>query len=166
VASTAESIDQRPRGYRGPRRLGIAGLLTFVPGVALALGLATTVLASSASSFVGDLARPAINLVLEAVGQHKIPERGDDVSMLLVLTFVGSIVVASLGACALVLSSLWSIARFQPGKRLVVAYRHVRPETRQLPMEPAAPAALPAAPDEAIAAPASDAREAVGAVRA
>ena len=128
----AAGAQRAKRGYRGPRRMAIAGVLLTLPAGAVAFALATTVLASGAPSFLVDIAGPVVNVGLEAAGEEKLDVGDGGASFAIVGGFVASVLVATFGACLLFFSVLWSIARFAPRRRSRRAYERARPTGERL----------------------------------
>lgn len=116
------------KGYRGPARAAMAGLLLLCGGGAVCAAAAAIVLAREG---LLDSATFAYNLVVPFLGNRgkAIDDHSGFVTGILLL----SSLAAGVGCGLLVIGGLWSVLRFQPRHRAVRTWHRLRPPATTAP---------------------------------
>jgi hypothetical protein len=124
------------KGYRGPARATMLGLLLLAVGAAVSLAAALFLSRGGPVGFATFAYNLAVPLLTD---RSRVTDRHS--GLVLVILLSGS-VVAAVGWFLLVVGSVWSVLRFQPRRRVVVSWRRIRPGTAVVAMDGASSGAL------------------------
>lgn len=104
------------RSYRGPRRLGIAGLLLAILGGVIAVAAFSTVQVKGVPALAADLLSPTVNQALTTAGadQIELAASGSGASFGLVIAFIAGTMALGLGLALLMMAGAWTLVRLKP----------------------------------------------------